>query len=412
LYGEGVDQIQGRIVEAGPNAGTQGFYATDNLGSVRDIVDAATGEILFHAEYDAFGGATEYGAGYGDTLKYTAREYDADTGLQYNRARWYDNSVGRWMSEDPIGFAAGDHNLYRYVSNASTNATDPSGLFGDPFDPALIRPPIGDIVPDAVKQLIGDPTKKLGTDGLKWKTTGGSVQLGFVPPFTRPSPAWLIGTYLQAQHLENMQQISGLLSGSSIRINTTNFGGGNIPLSSISASYSFVDRDATRFAFTTYAPLLPYQAEPEWYISTTSGIDFGGIFTTSTVFNSKSGVGAFSGGRLNWDLSAATYQGIVAPIPNSSSKFIFTATQQSGKHNFGVGLALPVGTGSSMFIGAGSVYGSPGIRSGIDLAGSGDPMFTGIMQSVGAPSGSYGIQFGGVISTDDFFDLVRDRLRR
>jgi RHS repeat-associated protein len=128
LYGEGVDQVQGRIVEVGPNAGTQGFYATDNLGSVRDIIDAATGEILFHAEYDAFGAATEYGAGYGDTLKYTARELDADTGLQYNRARWYDNSVGRWLNEDPIGFAAGDRNLYRYVSNFVTGATDPSGL--------------------------------------------------------------------------------------------------------------------------------------------------------------------------------------------------------------------------------------------------------------------------------------------
>jgi RHS repeat-associated protein len=127
LYGDGVDQVQGRIVEAGPNAGTQGFYATDNLGSVRDIIDAATGEVLFHAEYDAFGAATEYGAGYGDTLKYTAREFDADTGLQYNRARWYDNTTGRWLSEDPIGFAAGDHNLYRYVSNFATGATDPSG---------------------------------------------------------------------------------------------------------------------------------------------------------------------------------------------------------------------------------------------------------------------------------------------
>jgi RHS repeat-associated protein len=95
---------------------------------VRDIIDAATGDVLFHADYDAFGAATEYGAGYGDRLKYTAREYDADTGLQYNRARWYDINKGRWLSEDPIGFAAGDRNLYRYVSNASTNATDPSGL--------------------------------------------------------------------------------------------------------------------------------------------------------------------------------------------------------------------------------------------------------------------------------------------
>jgi RHS repeat-associated protein len=156
LYGDGVDAVQGRIVETGPNGGTQGFYATDNLGSVRDIIDAATGEVLYHAEYDAFGAATEYGAGYGDTLKYTARELDADTGLQYNRARWYDNSVGRWLSEDPIGFAAGDRNLYRYVSNFATGATDPSGLLF--FAPRITVEEIGQIVANSWRSLF--PTNR------------------------------------------------------------------------------------------------------------------------------------------------------------------------------------------------------------------------------------------------------------
>lgn len=40
----------------------------------------------------------------------------------------YDPHIGRWLEEDPIGFAAGDPNLYRYVRNNPTNATDPSGL--------------------------------------------------------------------------------------------------------------------------------------------------------------------------------------------------------------------------------------------------------------------------------------------
>ena len=43
-------------------------------------------------------------------------------------ARWYDPEVGRWLSEDPIGFEAGDANLYRYVGNGVTLDTDPSGL--------------------------------------------------------------------------------------------------------------------------------------------------------------------------------------------------------------------------------------------------------------------------------------------
>ena len=42
--------------------------------------------------------------------------------------RWYDSTVGRWLSQDPSGFVAGDANLYRYVGNSPTSATDPSGL--------------------------------------------------------------------------------------------------------------------------------------------------------------------------------------------------------------------------------------------------------------------------------------------
>jgi hypothetical protein len=40
----------------------------------------------------------------------------------------FDPRIGRWLSQDPIGFQAGDTNLYRYVENDPTNATDPSGL--------------------------------------------------------------------------------------------------------------------------------------------------------------------------------------------------------------------------------------------------------------------------------------------
>ena len=49
-------------------------------------------------------------------------------GLQNNLNRWYDASLGRWISPDPTGFAAGDTNEYRYVGNSPANATDPNGL--------------------------------------------------------------------------------------------------------------------------------------------------------------------------------------------------------------------------------------------------------------------------------------------
>src|SRR5262249_27514185 len=71
---------------------------------------------------------SETNAANGDRFKYAAREYDPLLGLYYDRARYYNPATGRFLSEDPSGFGAGDANLYRYVGNSPTNATDPSGL--------------------------------------------------------------------------------------------------------------------------------------------------------------------------------------------------------------------------------------------------------------------------------------------
>ncbi len=46
----------------------------------------------------------------------------------YNRARYYDQSVGRFLNGDPIGFSGGDTNLYAYVQNEITSLADPFGL--------------------------------------------------------------------------------------------------------------------------------------------------------------------------------------------------------------------------------------------------------------------------------------------
>jgi RHS repeat-associated protein len=112
----------------------------DHLNSIRDLMDSEQrrrehkvydtfGRTLSETDFDMYG--TELPAGDPaevDTLfGYTGREWDEDVGLQYNRARWYDPAQGRWLSQDPIGFAGGDANLYRYVGNSPTNATDPSG---------------------------------------------------------------------------------------------------------------------------------------------------------------------------------------------------------------------------------------------------------------------------------------------
>jgi RHS repeat-associated protein len=68
-------------------------------------------------------------SGYVDVeFGFTGRFLDDETGLQNNLNRWYDASTGQWISEDPIGFAAGDANLNRYVGNEPMIETDPRGL--------------------------------------------------------------------------------------------------------------------------------------------------------------------------------------------------------------------------------------------------------------------------------------------
>jgi RHS repeat-associated protein len=60
-------------------------------------------------------------------LQFAGREYDAETQLYYDRARYIDPTVGRFVSEDPIGLAGG-MNLYAFVGNDPVNGWDPSGM--------------------------------------------------------------------------------------------------------------------------------------------------------------------------------------------------------------------------------------------------------------------------------------------
>jgi RHS repeat-associated protein len=59
---------------------------------------------------------------------FTSREFDSETGLYHYRARQYDARTGRFTAVDPLGFAAGDVNLYRYVKGNPIRYVDPSGL--------------------------------------------------------------------------------------------------------------------------------------------------------------------------------------------------------------------------------------------------------------------------------------------
>ena len=79
------------------------WYLTDRLGSVSVLTDA-TGAVIDRIFYDGFGNIlSETNPSDSDRYLFTGREFDRVTGLQYNRARYYDPTTGRWTSEDPLG---------------------------------------------------------------------------------------------------------------------------------------------------------------------------------------------------------------------------------------------------------------------------------------------------------------------
>jgi RHS repeat-associated protein len=126
LFGDRTDEILARYQPTGGTA----WYLTDNLGTVRDLVDEA-GSLLNHIDYDSFGGIiVQSNVAAGDRFTYTGRELDAEIGLYYYRARFYDPVLGRFIANDPSGFDAGDANLYRYVENSPLTWVDPTGRFG------------------------------------------------------------------------------------------------------------------------------------------------------------------------------------------------------------------------------------------------------------------------------------------
>ena len=128
----------------------------DHQSTVRDWVEydtsAGRGVVTNHVTYDAFGTITsQTDPSHEITVAYTGQDWDADAELYYYRARWYDAVAGRFLSEDPSGFAAGDANLQRYVGNGAATRTDPTGLqdlelsdepFSDEELGAIPRPPV------------------------------------------------------------------------------------------------------------------------------------------------------------------------------------------------------------------------------------------------------------------------------
>jgi RHS repeat-associated protein len=107
-------------------SGTVSYYQQDALGSVTSLSNSA-GALANTYSYDSFGKLTASTGTLTNPFQYAGREFDPETGIYENRFRYYNQSTGRFISEDPVGFLGGI-NKYAYVLNMPTNFSDPSGL--------------------------------------------------------------------------------------------------------------------------------------------------------------------------------------------------------------------------------------------------------------------------------------------
>ena len=136
IYGAGSDEI---LMRYDTTVG-HSIYKLDRMGNVRAILDAG-GNIVEAYAYDAFGQPTVSnwdgsGARSDSTRKnrfmFTGREWIKEFGIYDYRNRFYHPKLGRFLQPDPLGFAAGDVNLFRYCGGDPVNYIDPYGLDKEP----------------------------------------------------------------------------------------------------------------------------------------------------------------------------------------------------------------------------------------------------------------------------------------
>lgn len=106
-------------------SGATSYYEADGLGSITSLSTTA-GAVANGYTYDSFGNTVASTGALVNNFRYTGREFDAETNLYNYRARYYDQNIGRFLTEDPKAYA-GRSGIYNYVGGNPTTYTDPSG---------------------------------------------------------------------------------------------------------------------------------------------------------------------------------------------------------------------------------------------------------------------------------------------
>jgi RHS repeat-associated protein len=150
------------------------FYQCDHLGTPQELTDHE-GSVAWSAQYKAWGEAREAiseagrRAGFRNPIRFQGQYFDEETGLHYNRYRYYEPVSGRFVSGDPIGLEGGT-NLHVFVPNPVL-WVDPLGLTCHPTRRESLR---------EIRRQLGVP---MSQQPISQKMV----------PLTDSSGAWILG---------------------------------------------------------------------------------------------------------------------------------------------------------------------------------------------------------------------------
>ena len=159
------------LAEYQPQSSKLYFYTTDHINSVRVVTDE-TGNRVYAAAYDPYGGIQKvWENSYSPALKFSGKERDSESNLDYFGARYYANYYYRWLSPDPVinRDAAIMNpqlwNLYSFCRNNPVTYWDPDGAIVRTFSEAGY---------EAIKATMGDAAL---AQNIYWDSRAGLIDI-------------------------------------------------------------------------------------------------------------------------------------------------------------------------------------------------------------------------------------------
>jgi len=167
------------VMRPGATAGswTSRFYHSDGLGSIRALTDES-GAVTDRWSYTAFGELLSHEGEDANAYLFAGESLDPNSGFYYNRARWMDPEIGRFISLDPFAGQIFDPvtlHKYLYANLQPIDVTDPRGLFGDLGELVVVSAIIG-LVSGAITGYIAD--------GVRGAVVGAVLGLILSPLFS------------------------------------------------------------------------------------------------------------------------------------------------------------------------------------------------------------------------------------